>query len=189
MKTTISKNLTNEQIIIVALWWLRGELEMADIEDVAMAADELAERRFRWRKYPDQINIQTVGKALRDAKKHGYSAGTSARGWMLTEAGIAEARSLAADAPQTPARRALTSQQKAWLQKERTRLLSEDAFKKLERTGIDTVSDREILRFFRLDEYITGETRRARVARITNSFGDDPRLGPATQALAGRVAK
>jgi hypothetical protein len=182
-----SKSLTNEQVILVALWWLQADCEMADVEDVAVKSDEIAEGRFRWRKYPEQINIQNVGKALRDAKMHGLASGTSARGWMLTEAGASEARMLATRAPETPIRRSQTTQQKAWAQKERTRLLSETAYSKLSTAGVEAVTERELLRFFRLDEYITGDTRRARIARITNSFADDPDLALAIRTLAQRV--
>ncbi len=189
MTKMISTNLSNEQIVIVALWWLRGEHELADIEDVAMSADAVTPGRFRWRKYPDQINIQTVGKALRDAKMHGMATGTSARGWMLTDAGTEVGRALAADAPETQARRALTSQQKAWLHKEKTRLLAEEAFKKVASAAADTVTERELLRFFRLDDYIVGETRTARISRITHSFSDDPVLGVAVKILADRIPR
>jgi len=160
---------------------------MVDVEDVAMTADELAPGRFRWRKYADQINIQYIGKALRDAKQRGFATGTSARGWMLTEAGIAEARSLVPSSSEIGNRRAQTKQEKAWLHREKIRLLSEDAFKKFMGGRLSEITDREILRFFKLDEYVVGETRKARIARITHSFSTDPDLGPAIQSLVGRV--
>lgn len=182
-----SPSLTNEQVVLVALWQLRGDQELVDVEDVAMSADGLAPGRFRWRKYTDQVNIQYVGKALRDAKQRGLVVGTSARGWMLTDNGVSQARELSASAPDVQHRRVLTPQQRAWTQRERVRLLAETAYKKIQLDQLDEVTERELLKFFRLDEYVVGELRRERVARITHSFADDPELGPAIKSLAQRV--
>jgi hypothetical protein len=177
---------SNEDAVLLALWRLGGERDQIHLEDVAIEADQIAQGRFRWRKYKEHINIQTVGKALRDAKKHETARGTSARGWMLTDAGVSLVREL--ETRERPAvRRALSAQEKAWLAKERIRLTTEPAYLGFRTSGLLGVAPRDALRFFRIDEYVTGELRQARVDRLVRMFEDDADLGPVARALSALV--
>lgn len=85
------KGLSNHEIVTLAVYLLGGDTRYVDTEDAAVKANELAPGRFTWRKYRDQINIDTVRKRLWDAataEKGAYLAGSEKKGWMLTSAGL-----------------------------------------------------------------------------------------------------
>jgi hypothetical protein len=67
MSTSKIKAFANHELVTLAVYLLGGDSKPIDTEDVAIKTNELAPRRFTWRKYPDQINIDTVRKRLWDA--------------------------------------------------------------------------------------------------------------------------
>ena len=96
----MSKSLSNYEIVTLAVYLLGGGSLTVDIEDIAVKTNEIAPGRFAWRKYPNQINIDHVGSALREAKKPRKGAlllGSSKEGWLLTERGLAFAQERAQD--------------------------------------------------------------------------------------------
>ena len=58
------KALANHEVVTLAAYLLGGDTQKVDTEDIAVKANELAPGRFTWRKYHDQINIDTVRKRL-----------------------------------------------------------------------------------------------------------------------------
>jgi hypothetical protein len=181
-----AESLTNEQVVVLAVELLGGSATLVDTEDVAVKADEIAPKRFRWRKYAQYINIELVHTALRDAKRLGsFVRGAGSEGWQLTVAGMQLVRELKQLHPENaPARVRMSSKERAWLSKERSRLRSDEGYQKFVRTGIQSLTKRDAEHFFRLDEYVTGEHRQARLQRMINFFGSDPELGEAVRALA-----
>jgi hypothetical protein len=183
--------LANHELVVIALYLARGDSQYVDTEDIAIKANELAPGRFAWRKYPDQINIDTVRKRLWDARRSEKGAlvvGSEREGWMLTPSGVRFAKRYAsiAAAGNGPQRRH-SLQERRWLREERARLLASDAYAKLQTTGIAGVSQHEAEAFFRLNDYIQGRSRAGKIARLVNAFGDDPELGVAVKALASMV--
>jgi len=84
----MKKPFSNIELVTIAVYLLGGDSKYVDTEDIAVRTNELAPGRFAWRKYPDQINIQNVGKRLSDAKnpdKGGYITGSYIDGWILSE--------------------------------------------------------------------------------------------------------
>jgi hypothetical protein len=71
------KDLANHEIVTLAVFPLGGVTSNVDTEDVAIKANEIAPGRFTWRKYPEQINIDTVRKRLPIPHRSG-SLGVSA---------------------------------------------------------------------------------------------------------------
>src|SRR3979409_1107010 len=91
--------LTNHELVVLAAYLAGAQSSSADTEDIAIKANDLAPGRFSWRKYKDQINIDTVRKRLWDAtkpEKGGYLIGSEKVGWRLTKAGFDFAESTAA---------------------------------------------------------------------------------------------
>ena len=79
------------ELAVLAMHTLDGGDIALDIEDIAMKCEQISPGTFAWRKYKDQINLELVGFAVRDAKKEKYGAyvtGTHAKGWRLTPAGV-----------------------------------------------------------------------------------------------------
>lgn len=50
----MSKTLSNNEIVTLAVFLLGGDSHCVDTEDVAVKVNEIAPGRFTWRKYPDQ---------------------------------------------------------------------------------------------------------------------------------------
>src|SRR5215212_5314312 len=129
-----SKQLSNHEIIVMAVYLLGGDSGFVDTEDIAVKANEIAPGRFTWRKYKEQINIQMIRVALSNAKKLENGSlvlGSDNQGWMLTESGrkLAERKSDSLGA-QDLGRNRQSPKERLWLQNERVRLLSSDAYQK-----------------------------------------------------------
>lgn len=85
-------NVTKTDVVILALAAAGGATRVVDTEDVAVEAHRLAPSAFSWKKYPEQIAIDSVRVHLYDGKKaqHGTRVGGSLKeGWHLTENGRA----------------------------------------------------------------------------------------------------
>lgn len=185
--------LANHQIVTLAVYLLGGDATQIDTEDIAVKANELAPGRFCWRKYPAQINIETVRAFLSDAKKPkngSYLSGVGKDGWQLTEAGLRFARANlshlnAADL----SRERIPAKEKKRIRTEKERMLATPAFAKFESGAADSITLQEAEAFFRLDAYVQGSAREQKIARAVNIFGTDSELGTATTALAAQIRR
>ena len=186
-----NKPLSNYEVVTLAVYLLGGRSLTIDVEDIAVKANEIAPGRFAWRKYPDQINIDHVGSALREAKKPrngGLLLGSSKEGWLLTETGLAFAEGRAQDLGRSDlAREALSPKERSWRRNERIHMLADVAFLKCQALGIESVTSQEAESFFRVNDYVTGRARERKLTRILNTFGDDPELGQVVRQLAAKV--
>jgi len=193
MKAKTFKDLANHEIVTLAVYLLGGDSQRFDTEDIAKKADELAPGRFTWRKYLDQINIDTVRKRLWDSTKPdkgGFLLGTEKDGWMLTDAGLRFAKSHVRDLEQIDlSRRAMNSKERNLIRRERERMFSSDAFTKFSANQADSISLQEAESFFRVDAYVTGEARMEKILRAKNRFGEDPDLGPLITLLESKLAE
>lgn len=183
-----SREISNHQIVVIAAYLVGGDAQRVDTEDIAVKANEIAPLRFTWRKYPEQINIETVRKRLWDAckpEKGGYILGSEKDGWLLTEAGVRFSRQNAKSIGGASKR--LSLRERNWLRMERERLLSSDAFLKHQHSGGEDVTERDAEGFFRIDNYVKGEARESKLLRILNAFQDDAELGPVVRKFAAIV--
>lgn len=180
-----SRALANHEIVAMATYLVGGDSRQVDTEDIAVKANEIAPGRFSWRKYPQQINIETVRKRLWDAckpEKGGCILGSEKEGWALTEAGVKFARHSVGVAIGSKNRQSL--KERTWFRLERQRLFSTDAFVKYGSAGKETVTKRDAEGFFRIDNYVERGAQEQKILRILNTFGDDPELGPAVRKFA-----
>ena len=179
--------LTRPQAVTLALYALGADAASFDTEEVAVRVEEIAPGMFSWQKYPDRTDKELVRVALSDARlKAGLVIGSHAEGWMLTSKGVEFARDNAKEikAGQVPKRR---SRDDAQWQKERTRLMTSDAYQHYRNDAFEAITPEEADAFFRLNLYVTGDTRDRKIARIENQFGDDPELGELVKRLAQRA--
>src|SRR5262245_27289333 len=184
--------LSQGQVVTLAAYLLGGDRRVLDTEDLAVKANELAPGRFSWRKYRDQINLELVRVYASDAKKEAQGAllrGSGNEGWMVTEAGVAWAKTHLDRLEGLRQARVRNPKADRVMKAERTRLLASEAFLKQKADLGATVSHREAETFFRLDPYIIGNKREERILRILNAFGDDPELGVVVRRLADQVRK
>lgn len=185
--------LTNHELVVLAAYLVGAQSTSADTEDIAIKANELAPGRFSWRKYKEQINIDTVRKRLWDAtkpEKGAYLLGSEKAGWRLTKSGFDFALRYfdAGNAPQLNKLR--TSQTERTAQtREINRMMKEDAFQKI-RMGLTTsITQSEAERFFRIDDYVTGKARAGKIERFRIMATDNNELMQAIDLLARLVEK
>jgi len=187
----VNKEFSNHEIVTLAVYLIGGDTQRVDTEDVAVRANEIAPGRFNWRKHSDQINIENVRAFLSDAKKEkngGYLRGAGKDGWLLTESGVAFAKKNVTNLRDVDlSRDRLSAKERKWLQHERERMLSTEAFAKHSAGMAETITGQEADSFFRLDVYVTGSAREDKIVRALNVFGADPELGYLIKALAERA--
>jgi hypothetical protein len=164
-----SDKLPNHELVVVAAFLAGAQSQSVDTEDIAVKANELAPGRFTWRKYKDQINIDTVRKRLWDATKEDKGAlliGSEKTGWRLTKSGYDFARKQIKRGPVAQTKPRASRAEGATRTREMRRMVLEAAFKKFIAglTGSITKSDAE--RFFRIDDYVTGKSRAAKIERF-----------------------
>ena len=123
-----------------------------------------------------------------DTGERRISAGSEREGWRLTSAGLRFATSNIASAESADlSKERLSLKQKQWLRNERVRMLSSDAFAKIQTGAADTVTSREAEEFFRIDAYVTNNSREQKITRALSAFGNDEELGSAVKLLAEKV--
>lgn len=170
----------------MALFALGGDRESVDTEDVAVQVETVAPGMFAWRKYRDRIDKELVRVALSDARlKAGYVLGSHSNGWMLTTKGLEFARKADKDGREEGSERR-GPDDRQW-ERERTRLLTSDAFIRFQDGGMDDITPDEADAFFRLNIYVKGQARERKITRLENRFSDDPELGDAIRHLASRA--
>jgi hypothetical protein len=185
--------ITQTQLVTLALYLLGGAGTVVDTEDVAVRAHGLAPGRFSWRKYPDQINLELVRVALSDAgkKKDGaLVSGTGRRGWSLTVAGqrwAEENRHRIEGANLTRRRQDRTAgsvDERRW-QRERFRVLATDAWSQwIDRHDTAAITTEAAADLYRVDRYVLGRAREMKVTRLREMFADDAELAPFLDAAA-----
>jgi hypothetical protein len=181
----------NREVVVLATYLAGGRTAYADTEDIAVKANEIAPGRFTWRKYKEQINIETVRKGLWDASKAakgGYLVGSARDGWLLTHIGLKFCKKnlrLLKASQISPNRR--SQREQTWISRERIRMLAEAAYQKFSTRQMTTITPVEAERFFRVDDYVVGTARQTKVERSIAAFAADPLLGEATRRIAELV--
>jgi hypothetical protein len=187
------KGLANHEIVVVAAFLAGAQAESADTEDIAVKANGLAPGRFSWRKYKDQINIDSVRKRLWDAtkpEKGGYLIGSERTGWRLTKAGYDFARQhMKKDFGAQPKKERASLTERSAQTREIKRMLMEVAFQKYIDAQLSTVTKHEAERFFRIDDYVTGKTRVAKIERFRIMASTHKKLSGAIDSLAKIVTE
>ncbi len=186
-------DLANHELVVLAAFLAGAQTGPADTEDIAVQANKLAPGRFCWRKYKKQINIETVRKRLWDASKAdkgGYLIGSEKAGWRLTKTGFDFARrQIKRQASLRPAKTRVRASQSERTMKTREvrRMMNETAFLKHRDGDTASITKFDAERFFRLDDYVIGKTRVAKIERFRIIAANNKPLTQAIDFLAGLV--
>ena len=161
---------TNKDIVTIAVCQLGGALRHIHLEDVAMKASELSPRRFCWKKYPDQINLELVRLTLKNelGSPNSRVLGGIRDGWMLTPPGLSWCLCAASRSDN----HALVDE----LQREVDRAKKTTAFGKTLRGQGVVVSSIEVEALLRVNNYFTARDRRERTAALANAAVLDSEL-------------
>jgi hypothetical protein len=161
--------LANHELVVVAALLAGAKTASVDTEDIAIKANELAPGRFTWRKYKDQINIDTVRKRLWDAtkpEKGSLLIGSEKTGWRLTKAGFVFARRYIKAGPVAQAIPRASQSESVARTRELRRMSNEEAARKFRSGEHDSITKSDAEHFFRIDDYVTGKSRAAKLERF-----------------------
>lgn len=165
-----NRGYTNRDIATMALYLLGGALRHVHLEDVAMKAVELSPKKFRWKKYPEQINLESVRVTLKDESSlvNRRVMGGIRDGWMLTPSGLSWCIATAG----VSVDQALIDQ----LHLEVDRAKKTTAFRKATDGRGQDVSNAEVETLLRINEYFTDRDRRERALALANAAVLDSQL-------------
>ena len=190
---TIPRALANHELVVLAAYLAGAQSALADTEDIAIKANELAPGRFTWRKYKEQINIDAVRKRLWDAskpEKGAYLIGSEKGGWRLTKAGFDFASRYANDGMTAQPSKTRASQDERKTQtREIKRMLSDEAFQKIHLGLTASITKSEAERFFRTDDYVTGKARAAKIERFRIMATGNSELARAIKILSQLIGE
>ena len=165
--------VSKREVVVLALEDAGGSTSAIDTEDVAKSAFALAPASFSWRKYDDQIDLDSVRVSLTDAAKPKYGAhvaGSVKAGWHITPAGLAwltEAGARVRDhlTESQPSGRASARLATHHSASEAARVRGSRAFAAWE-DGKELPPSRLIAAAFRVDQYTTARDRNLKLNRI-----------------------
>ncbi len=186
------KDLNNVQIMALAIYVAGGRTQQAQLEDIAIEADKIVPGRYRWRKR-DYISDRLIVSWLSDARKEdkgGLALGTPEKGYMLTEEGIKfvdENKHLLTAEGSKETR--LSQKERAWINKEKKRILGEPAYQKFHSGNGDSITRKELENLFRINEYIQGKAREQKITQFQNLFDNSDDAHHALKELGKRVIK
>jgi hypothetical protein len=190
-KQTPKRILANHEIVVLAAYLAGAQSASTDTEDIAVKANDLAPGRFSWRKYKKQINIDTVRKRLWDAtkpEKGGYLIGSEKSGWRLTKSGFDFAKRTLRGMKTKLSNKGRTSQNERVAQtREAKRMMNEEAFRKFSQGMAASITKSEAERFFRVDDYVTGKFRTAKIERFKIMASKNKNLSAAIDFLSNLV--
>src|ERR1039457_1228516 len=182
----VALELSNTDIVVIAAFRVGAAAQHVDTEDIAVKANEIGPGRFSWKKYPDQINIDSVRKRLWDARKRGHLVGSERDGWLLTEVGAAFARKYRRSLSVEKTTR-LSLNERKWRRMEKARLLATAAYLKFRSGQVSSITTREAQGFFRIDAYVSKSAIENKILRVLNAFGDDREIGPTARHVASLI--
>ena len=161
---------TNSDIAVMAVYQLGGALRHIHLEDVAIKAAELSPRRFCWKKYPDQINLESVRVTLKNegALTKRRALGSIRNGWMLTPEGLSWCLARASSGDN----QTLVDE----LHREVDRAKRTAAFSKTIDGRVEEVSTLEVEALLRVNDYFTARNRRERIVALANAAVLDAQL-------------
>jgi len=165
-----NQGYTNRDIVIIAVYQLGGALRHIHLEDVAMKAAELSPRRFCWKKYPDQINLESVRITLKGelGLPNRRVLGSIRNGWMLTPEGLSWCLARASSGDN----QTLVDE----LHREVDRAKRTAAFSKTIDGRVEEVSTLEVEALLRVNDYFTVRNRRERIVALANAAVLDAQL-------------
>ncbi len=182
--------LSNVQLVALAIYQLGGERKAIDVEDIAVEAYRLSPQKFAWKKYPKMIDKSVVQFALKDASlpKKGLPllAGSVKHGYLLTSFGLEWVTSIQDKTDLTDEISFRNNSNFEKLVLERTRLETSLAYKKFIANEFESITDGDFQDFTRVNEYFPEHARIRRFRIIENAIQGHAQLESCWQYLRSR---
>jgi hypothetical protein len=168
--------LSNPEILTLAVYLRGGAVSPVDLEDAAIEAFNLAPKKFNWKKYEDQIDLRIIQYALQDAckPKIGYLKGSSKHGFMLTQSGLNWAENY--DESKQLSTTSRKSSVADLLLREQARLRKSHAFEKFINGNAVQITLMDFREFARVNDYFPEYIKKQRYHKIDNVVENDQNL-------------
>jgi hypothetical protein len=172
--------LSGKQSVILALFRSGAAERAVDTEDLAMKVAEIDPHHFRWKKYPEQINLERVRLTAKNllADNPQLIAGGIRNGWMLTPAGIMWCAHVFGDSQ--------SGETLSNAESKRITLRHTEAFQKFHQGNGNDISIYDLRHFLRVDEYSSVRRRKERGQATVNAVMDDEELSSLVAFLQSR---
>ena len=185
--------LSNLELVTIAVALLDGDMEYIDREHIAIKVNDFAPGRFNWRKYPKRIDLDAVGAALRDAKKAkngGLVIGSNSRGWMLSPAGSKWIEELDLEAIEgaesiSYRKESISANREA----ERARLRGTRAYELFTDGRPKEIGLQDFYQFVRMNEYFQSRARERRYTIVATAVAGEDILSRLWELLKERFAE
>ncbi len=162
-------------IIVMAMLRLGGDSKGLDMEDIAVECHIVSPKTFAWRKYPDQINLDLVANAMRDAKRDRNGAllsGGQTQGWRLTVAGqkysqkLVDANAKPSEPHSVPGFRGADGKR---IKQEYNRIMKSDAY--AEWSSGAKISESALISLLKINAYTSDELLEIKKTRLAKCRG------------------
>jgi hypothetical protein len=176
----VKTKYNNSDVTVIAVYQLGGALRYIHLEDLALKAAELSPKTFSWKKYPEQVNLETVRLALKNelGAKNRRVFGSIRHGWMLTPQGLSWClKEVSAKTNPAPIEQ---------IRKEIARIKKSEAFNKVATGRREEITDDDLKAVLRIDEYFSPRNRSERIIAFTNTTMIEPQLKPFITSLKRR---
>lgn len=184
---------SNLQLVTIAVARLGGQSHFVDGEEVAIYVNELAPGRFTWKKYPENIDLEAVVIALRDARKEKNGPlliGNSTKGWMLTPVGVKWNASVSDyELNETDLTKPRKHSIMATQESETARLRTTRAYQLFMNGEFNKINLQDLYQFVRINEYFQTKARLKRISAIENAVATDKVLEKFWKKLKQKFAK
>lgn len=168
----MTEKLTGTLAALLALYDLRGINRAVDTEDIALRAAQVAPKAFRWKRYPEQVNLEAVRLALKNNKKEALVTGGIRDGWQLTPEGVRRCEALRGTA--------------AASRPDSQRIRRSTAFRTWRKGGEVDMTRAQVMDLLRVNEYFPDAKRRQRVVAFLNATSGDGELSDFAASLQHR---
>jgi len=185
----VDQELSNPEIVSLAVYRLGGAINSVDLEDIAIEAFKLTPKRFSWKKFEDRIDLRIVLYSVNDAIKsdNGYIKGNSKYGYMLTEAGLKRVEEIENQKIFINSSRKYSS--KDLENKEKIRLQRTNAYKKFINGIQDQINIMDFREFTRVNDYFPQHVKEQRFAKIQNLAEEDKAIGKVLEFLIDKFVR
>jgi|OM-RGC.v1.017660501 hypothetical protein len=189
MKNKIDiRTLSNEYIILLALYKEAGEDGLADVEDIAVSADKLVKKKFRWKKYKKYIDLSLVKSLLANSRERVKLVNGGKNGWYLTKKGMKIIDELKDKISYTGQRlERLSKFDKNKIIFESNRILSSNIYLKYSNDEKITIS--EIKKIYKIDKYASEIEKRKAISNLIRLLKDNEEINNFLKTIKKRILK
>ena len=169
--------LSNTEIVTIAIIFLEGFAKPIDIEDIAIKAFEIAPTKFCWKKYSERIDLRVVQDSLKKSKKNKnlFFTGSIKNGFQITRAGLNWFKTVE-DKITYIDKHFRKKSISDHVETEKNRIRQTNAYKEYKNGNIDKITNRDFEQLVRINDYFPIWLKRQRYNNFEIAINNDEEL-------------